>query len=82
MQALIRAVRSLPSVLHADALSADTGVSDVSVSVKTEAGFEEEFFTLLSGLQAPILRLTPIADSMEDIFMRITSPRFMKEPVS
>jgi len=82
MQALIRAVRSLPSVLSADALSEESGVSDVSINAKTEVGFEEELFTLLSGLQTPILRLTPIAESMEDIFMRITSPRFMKEPAS
>ena len=82
MQALLRAVRSLPSVLRADPASSDAGASDISVSVKTEAGFEEELFTLLSGLQAPILRLTPTAESMEDIFMRITSPHFMKEPAS
>lgn len=82
MQALLRAVRSLPSVLRADPASSDTGASDVSISAKTESGFEEELFTLLSGLQAPILRLTPISESIEDIFMRITSPRFIKEPAS
>ena len=82
MQALLRALRSLPSVLCADALSVAAGISDVSISAKTEAGFEEEVFTLLSGLQAPIHRLTPITESMEDIFMRITSSRYAKEPAS
>ena len=33
---------------------------------------ERELFTLLSGLQAPLLRLTPVEDSLEEVFLRAT----------
>lgn len=73
-QALLRALRSLPSVLRVDTTAARGDETDVTIDAKTNGGFEEELFTLLSGLQVPILRLTTMAESMEDIFLRITSP--------
>jgi len=73
-QALLRALRSLPSVLRADPTASRDNETDVTVDAKTGHLFEEELFTLLSGLQVPILRLTPMAESLEDIFLRITSP--------
>jgi ABC-2 type transport system ATP-binding protein len=73
-QALLRALRSLPSVLRVEPTAARENETDVTVDAKTGYHFEEELFTLLSGLQVPILRLTPMAESMEDIFLRITSP--------
>lgn len=73
-QVLARALRSLPSVLRVDPTAVRDDETDVTVDVKTGHFFEEELFTLLSGLQVPILRLTPMAESMEDIFLRITSP--------
>ncbi len=73
-QALLRALRSLPSVLRADPMDARENETDVTVDARSGQNFEEELFTLLSGLQAPILQLTPMAESLEDIFLRITSP--------
>jgi ABC-type multidrug transport system ATPase subunit len=77
-QALLRALRSLPSVLRVEPTAARDDETDVTVDAKTGHQFEEELFTLLSGLQVPILRLTPMAESMEDIFLRITSPSIVR----
>ena len=42
------------------------------LAAEKDAPVERELFTLLSGLQAPLLRLTPVEDSLEDIFLRAT----------
>ena len=34
---------------------------------------QKELFTLLCGLQMPLMRLTPAADTLEDVFLRCTA---------
>lgn len=74
--ALLPAIRSLPSVIRVKTVSNRGDICDMNVFVKTDSGFERELFSLLSGLQAPILELRPMEDSVEDVFMRITSSKF------
>lgn len=71
----------------APALRSVEGVSRLTVlptfnADVTEAILESDderlprrLFTLLTGLDAPILRLTPLADSLEEIFLEATAPR-------
>ena len=70
---LLSALRSLPSVIRTRAQPSETvGASEAWVEVKRDAPFEQELFTLLCGLQAPLLRLTPQEDDLETVFLRAT----------
>lgn len=70
---LLPAIRSLPSVTRIKALTDQTEYCEMNVFTKPEGAFERELFSLLSGLQAPILELSLLKDSLEDVFMRITA---------
>ena len=72
---LIPAIRSLPSVTRVKLLPVQGDSCAMNVFTKRDLPFENELFSLLSGLQAPILELSPMKDSIEEVFMRITSSK-------
>ena len=72
---LIPAIRSLPSVTRVKLLPVQGDSCAMNVFTKRDLPFEHELFSLLSGLQAPILELSPMKDSIEEVFMRITSSK-------
>ena len=71
--ALLPALRQLKSVSRvAVERGGEAGTTQVVLTVAGDAPAERELFTLLSGLQTPLLRLSPVEDSLEDIFLRAT----------
>lgn len=72
---LLPAIRSLPSVIRVRLLPGQGTGCEMNVFTKQDLSFEHELFSLLSGLQAPILELSPLTDSIEDVFMRITASK-------
>ena len=71
--ALLPALRQLPSVSRAEVeRGGEPGITQVVLTVKGGGPAERELFTLLSGMQAPLLRLFPVEDSLEDVFLRAT----------
>lgn len=66
--------RSLSSVARVTRLPArEAGVAEVLIEGKPGAVPQKELFTLLCGLQMPLMRLTPAADTLEDVFLRCTA---------
>lgn len=70
---ILPAVRSLSSVKRVKKLSSDANLTELHVTVKQGSDFQRELFALLSGLQAPILELSPLQDRVEDVFLRFTA---------
>ena len=74
METLLPALRSLSSVALVTRLPArEAGVAEVLIEGKPGAVPQKELFTLLCGLQMPLMRLTPAADTLEDVFLRCTA---------
>lgn len=74
METLLPALRSLASVARVTRLPArEAGVAEVLIEGKPGAVPQKELFTLLCGLQMPLMRLTPAADTLEDVFLRCTA---------
>lgn len=74
METLLPALRSLNSVARVTRLPArEAGVAEVLIEGKPGAVPQKELFTLLCGLQMPLMRLTPAADTLEDVFLRCTA---------
>ncbi|MBQ7657128.1 MAG: ABC transporter ATP-binding protein [Clostridia bacterium] len=48
------------------------GLTQAVLTVDSSGQAERELFTLLSSLQIPLLRLSPVEDSLEDVFLRAT----------
>ncbi len=70
---LLSALRTLPCILKAVRTESETpGISNVEVFCRPGADAETAVFHLLSGMDAPILRMYPAKDSLEDIFLNIT----------
>ena len=70
METLLPALRSLSSVARVTRLPArEAGVAEVLIEGKPGAVPQKELFTLLCGLQMPLMRLTPAADTLEDVFL-------------
>ncbi|MCI5772882.1 MAG: ABC transporter ATP-binding protein [Clostridiales bacterium] len=69
---LLPAVRSLPCFTRVDALPGEDGNAVLLLTATPGASAEKRLFTLLAGLQMPLLRLMPVEDSLEDIFLRVT----------
>ena len=70
---LLPALRQLNSVSRVTVeRGGDPGVTQVVLTVKKGEAAERELFTLLCAMQAPLLRLAPVEDSLEDIFLRAT----------
>lgn len=67
-------LRQLPGVRRVDTLSR-AGADQTALIVETEKGsaFQQALFRLLSGLSAPILELSPLTDSLEEMFLRASS---------
>ncbi len=69
---LLPALRTLEKVSRVDVIrGGEAGTTQVVLTVEKE-GAERELFTLLSAMQAPLLRLQPVEDSLEDIFLKTT----------
>lgn len=74
-QTILPALRSLQKVSRAEVIrGGEPGVTQVRLTVSQE-GAERELFTLLSALQAPLLRLQPEENSLEEIFLQTTKER-------
>ena len=43
------------------------------VQTDQSAAFTSQLFTLLSGLNAPIIELTPMQDTLENLFLNVTA---------
>ncbi len=70
---LLPALRSLEGVLRVDQEPSEReDVTVVLLTAKKDSSPECALFSLLSGLQAPLLRLSPVEDSLEDVFLRAT----------
>ena len=50
----------------------DPAVTQAVLTVENNGLSERELFTLLSAMQTPLLRLSPVEDSLEDVFLRAT----------
>lgn len=73
--ALLPALHSLKSVSRITVeRGGEPGITQVVLHVSGDAPAERELFTLLSGLQYPLLRLSPVEDSLEEVFLRATGP--------
>ena len=75
---LIPALRSLPCVRRVKALpSADAALSQVELECSTQENDrgnpQTQLFNLLCGLDAPLYMLTPVRDTLEDVFLRATA---------
>lgn len=66
-------LRQLQSVRRAEAeKSPEPGYTQVVLTVEGDGRAERELFALLSAQQAPLMRLFPVEDSLEDVFLRAT----------
>ena len=72
---VLPALKQLKSVLGARVeRGGEPGVTGAVLSVRGESGeAERELFAALSALQAPLLYLAPVEDSLEDVFLRATT---------
>lgn len=71
-KALAPALRSIEGVERVNILPTfDTALTEATLEA-ADADFPRRLFTLCAGLDAPILRLTPLADSLEEIFLEAT----------
>ena len=70
---LLPALRTLKSVSRIEVeRGGEPGLTQVVMTVNGNAPAERELFTLLSSLQYPLIRLAPVEDSLEEIFLRAT----------
>ncbi len=70
---LLPRLRQLRGVIRVQAEdSGEPGIAQAVLTAEKDAPVERELFTLLCGLQAPLLRLYPVEDSLEEIFLRAT----------
>ena len=70
---LLPALRQLKSVSRVEVeRGGEPGVTQVVLTVENGGPAERELFTLLCGMQAPLLRLSTVEDSLEDVFLRST----------
>ena len=70
---LLPALRSLAHVTRVTRLpQQESGAVDVLMECSALLPAQKELHTLLSGLHAPLLRLTPMDETLEDVFLRCT----------
>ncbi|NLM85261.1 MAG: ABC transporter ATP-binding protein [Clostridiales bacterium] len=67
-------IRQLPCVRRARLIAENTD-EGVTLLIETEptGDFARQLFTLLAGMNAPILELTPLQDTLEEIFLRVST---------
>lgn len=71
---LLPALRSLDCVKRIQVLpTPDAEITEAVLECCKSRRPEERLFTLLCGLQAPLLRLTPLYDTLEELFLQATS---------
>jgi ABC-2 type transport system ATP-binding protein len=67
-------IRGLASVCRVHLLSDQNAkTTRMLVDTETDSAFHQELFTLLTGLNAPILELTPIEEPLEALFIKATA---------
>lgn len=70
---ILPSLRQLQSIRRVEAeKNDDPDVTQAVLTVDNNGLLERELFTLLSAMQVPLLRLAPVEDSLEDIFLRAT----------
>lgn len=70
---LLPALRSLPHVTRVKTLPAqEEGCTDVLIECSALLPAQKELHTLLSALSAPLTRLVPMDETLEDVFLRCT----------
>lgn len=72
-KALMPALRSLTCLTKCELVATRDKVSDVILTCQKDAQPERKLFTLLCGLDAPLLFLSPVTDTLEETFLRVTS---------
>lgn len=71
--ALLPALRTLRSVRRVTVeRGGEPGTTTVVLTAAEGEGVERELFRLLSGMQRPLIRLAPVEDSLEEVFLRAT----------
>ena len=71
--ALLPALRTLRSVRRVTVeRGGEPGTTTVVLTAAEGVGVERELFRLLSGMQTPLIRLAPVEDSLEEVFLRAT----------
>jgi len=70
---VLPAVRSLPSVMAAERKPCDEkGQTEIVMTCRSGSEPEKELFTLLSGLEMPLMRLNRIEETLEKVFLSCT----------
>jgi hypothetical protein len=57
----------------------DADITEAVLECRRDMQPETMLFTLLCGLQAPLLRLMPMYDTLEEVFLQATSGAFVPE---
>ena len=72
--ALVSALASLDAFEQVQPVQdGENGLTTVILTCKNDSTApEKDLFILLSGLKAPLIRLMPVEDSVEDIFFKVT----------
>lgn len=74
---VISPIRQLSSVRRVSVLPANEGKTKLLIETQADLPFTSQLFTLLSGLNTPILELVPLTDSLEALFLRVTGQEGM-----
>lgn len=74
-QKIMSSLRQLPSVYRTimEGSCSNPKTTRLIIETKTNSNFPKELFVLLSGLNIPILELTPLEEKLEDLFLRATA---------
>ncbi len=77
---LLPALSGLDCVRRMEVLPApDADNTEAILECRRDMQPEMKLFTLLCGLQAPLLRLTPMYDTLEEVFLQATSGEYAPE---
>ncbi len=77
---LLPALSGLDCVKRMEVLpTPDADITEAILECRRDMQPEMKLFTLLCGLQAPILRLTPMYDTLEEVFLQATSGDYAPE---
>lgn len=72
---VLSSIRQLPGVRRVEVLGSGQQTTSMIAETEPGSGFQHALFRLLSGLSAPILELSPMDDSLEEVFLRVSSAR-------
>lgn len=77
---LLPALNGLDCVRRVEVLpTPDADITEAALECRRNMQPEMKLFTLLCGLQAPLLRLTPMYDTLEEVFLQATSGADLSE---